>query len=90
MKSRESQSFVHKEVATWYVEATSSLSTRNEKPWVRGSDWATELEALGRGLGQRFWAEASHRGDTFRRIGPRGRGGALDVGVSPGVCSLGI
>ena len=25
----------------------------------------------------------------YRYIGPRGCGGALDVGVSPGVCSLG-
>ena len=73
MKTRESQCFVCKEVATWslgpYVEATSSPQTRtfrNEESWVRGSNWAPELEALGRGLGPR--AEASHRRDTSGAI----------------------
>ena len=66
-----------------YVESLD----RNEKSWVRSSDWTPELEALGRGFGRKLHTEATLLGEL---IGPRGCGGALDVGVSPGVCSLGV
>ena len=36
-------------------------TSRNEESWVRGSDWAAELEALGRGLGQKLQTDTQRR-----------------------------
>ena len=49
------------------------IGRRSLRPWA---------EVLGRSF------RHTDTGDTFRRIGPRGCGGALDVGVSPGVCKF--